>query len=422
MKSTNLVRMFLIYFVLGLMISGCARITDTDGIQGQINENLNPIDSNSSNYFKTIQSVLVNISVSDTTGTPVSSALVTVREKNGNQGTIFKSITKDDGTASGYVLVALSENELELEIEAAGHETYTGDITIDAGQIKSDHTIEIRQAITTLDTPWEDIDGDGVPNHWDEYDDDPTAAFDIQFPTHYLAYEDLYPLDSSDWDVNDLVVLVEWGARVNGWFNISAISGYAKLIARGADAEYLSDFKLNLMFPTQLDYLAEVNGVPLVAPSGNNITLPLFTNTGLCFSGAGPGLINTVKGSDYYEGDMSTFYVALSTPISINPDEVYDPYLMVYNPDSMITCDIHRPNFPAISGSENPPVNSNFIDSNGFPYTLIIPTFGRGWKWPLERTKISDAYPGFQAWVDSNFGETNPLTNGWFLAPYPDLV
>lgn len=57
-------------------------------------------------------------------------------------------------------------------------------------------------------------------------------------------------------------------------------------------------------------------------------------------------------------------------------------------------------------------------DENGCvaPQMLLISDGDGSWQWPLERKKISDAYPGFNDWI-SNKGNTD-----WHTKPTTEYV
>ncbi|MDZ4122152.1 MAG: LruC domain-containing protein, partial [Candidatus Cloacimonadaceae bacterium] len=85
--------------------------------------------------------------------------------------------------------------------------------------------------------PHEDRDGDGVPDDWDDYPDDPDLAFNNYTPSENtwgsLAFEDLWPR-TGDYDFNDMVIDYNINQITNSQNKVVIVQNRYKLVANGA--------------------------------------------------------------------------------------------------------------------------------------------------------------------------------------------
>lgn len=266
-----------------------------------------------------------------------------------------------------------------------------------------------------------DSDNDGVPDSQDQYPNDPTKAFLSYVPSaNYtiVSYEDLFP-GTGDYDFNDAVIAYRVAYITNATNKIVKIQGEATLLAHGAASSH--DWHLRFMGrnlagtgtvtqvpgaqSTNQKATRTVSSTASVLPLFQEIDLPVILNTG----GSLPWhLGNTVPGWSKGTGDTATFTITLDTPL--DPTDLqgapFDPYLI--NLDDGL--DIHLPNQPLRIGSINPDGARTFINKDGMPWALIVPT---AWQWPVEKTDIRNSYPLFTDWAAS----AGASHSDWYLFP-----
>lgn len=422
----------LVVFIIGLffvlILAGCG---------GKLNQekltNTSPMDSimknislNPETYFKTFKTQSLLLLVKDAQGNPIENAYVLVHEQ-GATDILFKSLTDLSGEVSGNLMVLSGNNPLVAEVDADGYEVVTEIISTDVSQniITMNPVLTLSAISAASEGKNQDTDHDGVADKHDDSPHDSAVAFHVRFPAFFLAYEDLYP-GTSDWDVNDLVVKMELTAKSDKHYKLKKIEGRATLMARGADAAFKSDFHLNLGFGHMA--VPGVASVNIYNPSNVNVSknmitfndrsldMALFVNTGGLFSTENVSLINTLSDTPYYKGSHADFTIVFDKPFKMNVESKcfppFDPYILVNNPSTKRRYDIHLPFRDSIDGSLNPTVYpyNIFIDDNKFPYCMIVP---ETYAWPLERIRISSAYPDFILWVQSGF-KGHPR---WFNKP-----
>lgn len=413
-----------------LCLGGCSltdKETGADDTQS-ITDALNSAPINATTYFKTIQSVLLDINVVDEASNPIYPAYVFITEKySGDQ--LFAGRTDTNGNISGGMTVVLANGTLEITTIAQGYTTSKQDLVVVNGGTTVNVHVAMDTGIATAFVPiiWdEDQDGDDVPDVFDFYPNNPDLAFKIIFPSHLIAVEDLYPQDVNDWDMNDLVVHNSMFLCTDATNKVRRIAGNCFLKARGANVNYTSDFYIRFTLPDGgLRHLnvgeEKPNGATrsvdqdlVTGPDGTSI-VPLFMTTTEGFDTAPKSFINTIAG-EYDAGGSAWFEVLLADGYAFNAGDFwgqYDPFLVVNNPVDAATYEIHAPFYQGdVLPNSNPAVApyNTFIDNNGFPY---LQTFPASWKWPLERVSIAEAYPEFIGWVSS--GYTANLD--WYLNP-----
>lgn len=434
MKKRQLCLTALVIVTSALFI-GCSTFNAENlDTNNQTEPTISKFQINKDNLYKSIQNCDVSIQAVDKQSIPISGAFVCIRIKE-TSDCIFKSITGEEGLVSGTISVSLSEPELVIEVFAPNHFNKSQKVTISNNQQKLQLVVQLQKAteVQFAEKPT-DSDNDGTPDMYDEFPDNSKASFEIKYPSHILAYEDLYPNNIKDFDMNDLVVKVEMNQIIDHKGNTHQIKGKTKLLARGTSHSEHSDFKIRIIHPDLRNYISHINiknynhykqlsESEIVINNEDSLTIPVFLDTASGFhKPIYKNEINTMHSWAKSDGNSTDFIITFSESINLNLDKAYDPYLYVLNPDHGVYYDIHRPCFPYIPKSNNPDQepHCNFIDDNNKPYSLMITS--TDWMWVKEGVTISEAYPYYDDWIKSKFGLTESWTNNWFMYPNPDLL
>jgi len=273
-----------------------------------------------------------------------------------------------------------------------------------------------------------DGDGDGVPDVYDAFPDNPWLAFSETTPAVKMltiAFEDNYPR-LGDGDYNDFVAtyFLEEAWAANGL--VKVILGRVRALARVAGYNHrfgmMIDFEnyFGVMLIRNLDDQGNITRTEWAfVEDWADITL--FQETKKSFSR--PTTYVTVD-NGYPDqlnskGHRAQFALLLlwcgegyPPPSGIKTEwNVYDPYLYVYDTN----CDVHLIGKPPLPYSQNPNDPDGFRDANGFPRALLVPS---DWGYPIELTHIERAYDDFDEWRRSDGTDYN----SWYLNPNEEHV
>lgn len=239
-----------------------------------------------------------------------------------------------------------------------------------------------------------------------------------------VAYEDLFPT-RGDYDFNDAVIAYSYALGVNASGEVQEIRGTALLIARGS--KYSHDWSLMIPVPglspngvdssdCAVQRSADQQSPGLVANSG--CVISVYGSTSAARGIAWKAFVDTVELFPYTDLAGTSKDVPLNTPS--NP-----AVNILLGPKATMTIQLQSP-LPTLSefGTDDPRLyvrNTNqtilltTVDSQNFPFAMIMP---KQWKWPIELTKIGDAYPSFLDYVSS--GGVNAVD--WYNFPLTSKV
>ncbi len=271
--------------------------------------------------------------------------------------------------------------------------------------------------------PYDDRDGDGVPDEFDDYPDDPTLAFNNFTPSENtwgtLAFEDLWPY-LGDYDFNDLVLDYNINQITNAQNRVAKVDTRIKLVANGA--RYKNGFGFQFPFAPAL-----INSIEKSHPSlmtfendGPYAVFRFFDNAFFLIpQQPGNNFINTTPGLPYLTPVEVNLSFRLSTP-QVVQNMLYQP---PYNPFVFLNTErdkeVHLPGYipthkanPIYFGmhddGSNPLTGRYYYSKKNLPYAVHLPI---KWNYPVERTQITRAYLRFKDWAQSN-GTSSP---DWYL-------
>ncbi|TGK14881.1 LruC domain-containing protein [Leptospira kmetyi] len=369
--------------------------------------------------YNTVQTIPLNLVVTDKQSKPVSGATVIVSDNQGN--ILFQGISDNTGKVSGTITVETAVGQITLEITANG-ESITNVINlINVIGINREIKYEILLPVVTAPT---DTDKDGVPDTLDAYPQDPTRSSLIRIPSEgvsTVAYEDLYP-SAGDADLNDYVVHIRNEEDLNAAGDVIRLRGTYQHVARGAG--YKHTFFIKLPVSVGAKYSRKV-----VRDDGKEITALNTINVSSADLNAGIQIHeesnkttsnpNVNPGGVYKPGHIATIEIVFNSPVkkSAIGNYPYDIFIKVTNTGK----EIH---FPGLYKNANG--TDKYLDSNQFPWAILVPG---SWKYPYEgldiRKDTQTGYKEFNLWVASKGTSYKDwykhITNEAKVFPVPDV-
>ncbi|MEI7490088.1 MAG: LruC domain-containing protein [Bacteroidota bacterium] len=265
-----------------------------------------------------------------------------------------------------------------------------------------------------------DSDGDGVPNSYDDYPNDPARAYNNPFPSSgsgSLAFEDLWP-SQGDYDFNDLVVNYHFNTITNAQNKIVECDG--TFILRAAGASFPSGFGFQLAngnIPssaiTVSGYSIFDNYITLAAnglESGQNKPTVIVTDNDFKALNSADGMINTVIGLPYLPPDT----IRITMLFSQNTYSVSDLDIGSFNPFIILNRDrgkeVHLPDLAptalantAILGTGDdtsiPGSGRYYKTANNLPWAISI---YENFDYAKESADILLTYLHLGQWATSN--------------------
>lgn len=339
------------------------------------------------------------------------------------------------GTVEFEVMIPANPRDYTVEVEVPGVSKKSFDLAdlVQAERVIIDAYMTPNSLATQSEADLADDDGDGVPNIYDAYPDDPELAFDASFPFDgwlTVAFEDNFP-NVGDADYNDFVVQYRATVTSDAENRITAISGRVRARARAAGYDHRFGIVIN--FPDLSGNLTAWYNDP-ETPADRTFTalndsvtdsadITVFPNTKQAFRRP----TDSVSPDNGYPdrtdsvGFEARFSLSNLAPTieDVVPDvwhvdlPPFDPYLYVHN----TTFDVHMIGKPELDPTNNPPqtFDWDFRDQAGYPRALLVPT---DWGHPIETNHIENAYPDFAQWRDSEGADAVD----WYLNPDPDQV
>ena len=311
-------------------------------------------------------------------------------------------VSVNAGQASAYFLAPEKVSYIQL-YGFAGNNEWLDNVTL----------TEVQEA---------DSDNDGVSDRKDNYPNDPLRAYASYFPTvgkQILAFEDLWP-HNGDNDFNDVVLANHIEFSKNSNYDLVdarikvTINALGAGLANGVGLVLLDESKT----PINTEVISSItfrNGstVGQLDPDVENGII--ITND--LFSSVKPYYTNTGSGP-------SAAPQTLELVVSFKPsagDLTFTPDFYLFRTKDRGK-EIHLPGFTGTSAANTAyygtghDVNGTYRNSKGLPWAIeVIYPNSLHFYHPLEKVEVTEAFPQFRAWIQSN--GTN--YQGWML--YPDF-
>ncbi|MDI7210148.1 LruC domain-containing protein [Leptospira santarosai] len=368
--------------------------------------------------YNTVQTIPLNLIVTNKQSKPISGATVIVSDNEGH--ILFQGISNNLGKVSGSITVETSLGQITLEITAGGESISNVINLINLVGINREIKYEILLPVVAAPV---DSDKDGVPDVLDTYPQDPTRSALIRIPAEgvsTVAYEDLYP-SAGDADLNDYVLHIHNEEDLNTAGDVIRLRGTYQHVARGAG--YKHTFFLKLPVSVGATYSRKV-----VREDGKVVT-ELTTKT-VTASDLNQGIQiheesnkttsnpNVNPGGVFKPGHIATIEIVFNSPVKKTTLGIYpyDIFIKVANTGK----EIH---FPGLYKNSNG--TDKYLDSNNFPWAILVPG---AWKYPYEgldiRKETQTGYKEFNLWVASNGTSYKDwykhITNQAKVFPVPD--
>jgi len=265
-----------------------------------------------------------------------------------------------------------------------------------------------------------DSDGDGVPNSYDDYPNDPTRAFNNYFPASgsgSLAFEDLWP-NQGDYDFNDLVMNYQFNTITNAQNKL--VECDATFILKAVGASFPSGFGFQLANSNIPESAVTVTGYSLFdnyitlssngLETGQNKPTVIVTDDDFKAFGSQGGMINTIPGNTYVTPDTIRIRILFSQPAySLSDLDIgnFNPFIIlqgnrgkeVHLPDHAITALGSTTLLGTGDDSSVPEQGRYYKTANNLPWAINIYS---NFDYPREAADVLSAYLNLAQWATSN--------------------
>lgn len=276
-------------------------------------------------------------------------------------------------------------------------------------------------SLPPVDYTGTDSDGDNVPDHFDDFPNDPTRAFNNYYFDQgdfgTLAFEDMWPA-KGDYDFNDAVIDYNFNQVTNGDNKVVEI--YGTFVFRAQGAYFHNGFGFEL--PIDNNLVAQVSGdlnVPgnIVSLDSRNLengqtnAVVILWEDGydlLPHPGNGVG-VNTELDAPYVDPDTVNVHITFTQPIDLydigNPP--YNPFLIVNGQRGVevhlidhAPTDLADPGLFGQDADNSDPANGRYYRTKtNLPWAInVIEHFD----YPVEKVEITNAYLKFAEWAESS--------------------
>ncbi len=368
--------------------------------------------------YNTVQTIPLNLIVTDKQSKPISGATVIVSDNEGH--ILFQGISNNMGKVSGSITVETALGQITLEITAGGESISNIINLINVVGINREIKYEILLPVVAVPV---DSDKDGVPDTLDTYPQDPTRSALIRTPTegvNTVAYEDLYP-SAGDADLNDYVLHIHNEEDLNTAGDVIRLRGTYQHVARGAGYKHTFFLKLPVSIGATFSRKVVREDGKVVTELTTKTVSASDLNQGIQIheeSNKTTSNPNVNPGGVYKPGHIATIEIVFNSPVKKSTLGIYpyDIFIKVTNTGK----EIH---FPGLYKNSNG--TDKYLDSNNFPWAILVPG---AWKYPYEgldiRKETQTGYKEFNLWVASNGVSYKDwykhITNQAKVFPVPD--
>lgn len=242
-----------------------------------------------------------------------------------------------------------------------------------------------------------------------------TYPLDVELgDTYSYAFEDNYP-SIGDYDMNDFVLDVKLAYTLSAANKVSKLDIKTKVKAIGASKRLAAAIQLdgvskgNIKSVTATGTLFKGDVFSVANGLENNqsyAVLPITDDAHALFGVETNEVINTRADKSYLPAKDIVFSVTFNNPIDLSNVSLVDMlnvFIINGGYNSSNRKEVHLRGYEPTEKSTDLSSGNNYSSSD-FVYAIRTP---RSVVYPLEWTKISDAYSLFKIWVSSN-GQTNP--------------
>ncbi|MDB9744121.1 LruC domain-containing protein [Fibrobacterales bacterium] len=260
-----------------------------------------------------------------------------------------------------------------------------------------------------------DMDQDGIDDALDEFPNDSERAATSYYPSenvyNTLVYEDLWP-QMGDFDMNDAVISFNFKSILNAQNLVKELEFNVKARARGASFANAFAISLEGISDANVESIKMVIGndtsdISAEAGHDGELVFPIIQNLSALLPSNSNHKFYGTKNNDSRGSKLISVRLILKSPVFLNSFESapYNPFIYRTNNRGL---EVHLKGSAATDLAD---VNLfNTLDDNtdqntkwyqakqGHPFAMEVPGI---WKYPLEKTSISDAYPELAEWVTS---------------------
>ncbi|MCK4515545.1 MAG: LruC domain-containing protein, partial [Spirochaetaceae bacterium] len=354
----------------------------------------------------------VNLFETDETGRVLGEQLasnstavfVVFADSEGNH--IYSGKISSDGTLDAAIVLPSANEDITMTLAAEGFEerlVVISDMvalsavnrTMSMERIVASDGAHLPRAISGL----LDSDGDGVPDVYDAYPDDPNSAFEINVPAEgklTIAFEDLFGrANAGDADYNDFVAAYSITEVMNGSGFVTSVTVNADAVTKLAGYDHRFGIRID-SFEGDAELSGEyISAAGVAKPITGLVSAPaeivLFENSRHAVGKSASFTLTFAVPQQHYVADADD---TLAPQIPL-PNAPYNPFAIVINTGH----DIHligREPLTELIESINP--DDTFMDGDGFPWALLVPG---DWIHPEETQRIEIPYPRFTLWRES---------------------
>lgn len=254
-----------------------------------------------------------------------------------------------------------------------------------------------------------DTDKDGIPDVDDEFPDDATRAYSIDY-FGTLAFEDIWP-QTGDYDMNDLVVEYNTKHYLNANNLVTGIKDQWTVKNAGAALE--SGFGYQFKMPS---YKVNNAGAKITSTYTSSSRFPKDAK-GLEVGQSTPTIVLFDNARDVMSSseDARVFTVDITLSGATKVEEIgfppYNPFIIVNTKEEGRGHEVHLPNYKPTDLMDtkllhvgldlsDPQKGIYFVSNSNYPFAICIP--GESFTYPKEKIKIDVAYPEFSKWASSN--------------------
>ncbi len=220
-----------------------------------------------------------------------------------------------------------------------------------------------------------------------------------------LIFEDKWPY-KGDFDMNDLVISYKYRITKNSENKAIKLEGSYTLLASGGDIESGFGLKLPVDFSNAVLLSKNRDGIQLTN-DGQKALLTLFNSARRVQANW-----NTVIGDPVSDTVTYNFVLKFNTPVELD-NGAYNPF--IFNTTGGVRHEVHLPGADGTSlagtilGIGDNSATQNYITKDNLPWAMNVPV--ASFKYPIERTSISKAYPLIKNWAQSAGNEENQWYN-----------